>query len=207
TPAEVTAPAVPLADLAGGFAAATAICAALVRRAATGEGCTLDMSLTEAALALQAMHLPGAQEPAGAGRGEGMLTGGLASYRPYRCADGAWLAVGPIEPKFFATLAAAIGRPELVERQYDPSAQGDLRAELDAVFAARPAAEWEALLVGPDGGGACVCRVLHPREVGEHPQVAARGAVLPVPGAPDRRMPASPYVVDGVRSDSPAGDS
>lgn len=193
----VVAPAVPLADLAGGHAAATAICAALVRRERTGAGCTIDLSLTEAALALQAMQLPGAD----AGRGSGTLTGGRASYRPYRCADGRWLAVGPIEPRFFAALCDAIGRADLVEHQDDPDAQERLRAELEQAFASRPAAEWERLLVGADGGDCCVAVALHPREVAQHPQLAARGAVRELPGAPGAWMPASPFVVDGRRSD------
>jgi crotonobetainyl-CoA:carnitine CoA-transferase CaiB-like acyl-CoA transferase len=206
---EVVLPPVPLADLAGGQAAATAICAALVRRGATGEGCVLDIALTEAALALQAMHLPGAGARDGsAARGRGMLTGGLASYRPYRCADGAWVAIGPIEPKFFAALCAALGREDLAGLQYDLAAQGRLREALETTFAARPAREWEELLVGAAGGDACAVRVLHPGEVHAHPQLAARGAVLPLPGGGnddgggETWMPASPYVVDGVRSDS-----
>lgn len=207
TPDELALAPVPLADLAGGQMAATAICAALLRRARTGEGCTLDMSLTEAALALQAMQLPGAGAGANAGastkRGQGLLTGGLASYRPYRCADGEWLAVGPIEPKFFAHLCTLIERTELAQLQYDDSAQAELRAQLEQVFAARSAHEWEQLLVGADGGGACVVRVLHGREVPQHPQLQVRGAVVAVPDVADEAwMPASPYVVDGVRSDS-----
>jgi alpha-methylacyl-CoA racemase len=175
-----------------------------VRRAATGEGCVLDVSLTESALALQAMHLPGANADVGAARGTGTLTGGLASYRPYRCADGEWLAVGPIEPKFFQQLCDLLERPDLAERQYDPAEQDALRGELDTIFALRTAHEWEQLLVGADGGGSCVARVLHPADVPDHPQLAARGAVRAMPGATDAWMPASPYVIDGVRSDAPA---
>ncbi len=203
TPDEVVLPPVPLADLAGGSSAATAICAALVRRAATGTGCTLDISLTEAALALQAMHLPGAGVEPTAGRSRGLLTGGFACYRPYRCADGEWISIGPIEPKFFVHLCELVGRPELADLQYDPTAQGELRAQLEAVFAERHSGEWERLLVGADGGGSCVVRVLHPSAVHEHPQLAARGAVHELPGSDaGAHMPASPYLVDGVRSDS-----
>jgi crotonobetainyl-CoA:carnitine CoA-transferase CaiB-like acyl-CoA transferase len=202
TPDEVVLPAVPIADLAGGQAAATAICAALARRAATGEGCTIDLSLTEAALALQAMHLPGAHVPEASARGAGMLTGALASYRPYRCAGGGWLAVGPIEPKFFAALCEALERPDLVELQYDLTRQDELRRELEAVFARRSAGDWESRLVGAGGGDCCVVRALHPSEVASHPQLAARGAVRELPGAPGAVKPASPYVVDGVRSDN-----
>lgn len=202
---EVVLPPVPLADLAGGQTAATAICAALLRRATTGVGCVLDISLTEAALALQSMHLPGAGlEPANA-RARGLLTGGFACYRPYRCADGEWVSIGPIEPKFFAALCAAIERPELAELQYDPTAQGSLREALEAVFGTRAAHEWEQLLVGDAGGDACVVRVLHPSQVATHPQLVARGAVLALPGRADAHMPASPFVIDGVRSSQEPG--
>lgn len=198
---EVAMPPVPLADLAGGQSAATAICAALLRRATSGDGCVLDISLTEAALALQSMHLPGAQlEPANR-RASGLLTGGFACYRPYRCADGEWLSIGPIEPKFFHSLCTALERPDLVELQYQPAEQRRLRTELETIFAARDAAAWEQLLVGDAGGDACVVRVLHPSEVAAHPQVVARGAVLPLPGSDVAHMPASPYVIDGVRHD------
>src|SRR5690606_7207436 len=126
-----------------------------------------------------------------------ILTGGLASYRPYACADGTWLAVAPIEPKFFAQLCTALDRLDLVDLQYELGRQEELRDELAGVLATRTAAAWEQLL--PD---ACACRVLHPREVASHPQLAARGAVRTLDGG--ERVPASPYVVDGVRSDSNA---
>lgn len=126
----------------------------------------------------------------------------LACYRPYRCADGGWLAVGPIEPRFFEALCEAIGRAELAGLQYDSDAQDELAAELETVFAARTAHEWETILVGATGGDSCVAVALHPGEVAEHPQFLARGAVLELPGEQEARMPASPYVVDGVRSDA-----
>lgn len=198
-----TLPAVPFADLAGGQSAATAICAALVRRERTGAGCHLDIALSEAALALQAMHLPGGSsgepEP-----GADMLTGGLASYDTYRCADAQWLAVAPIEPKFFATLCAALDRPDLAELQFDPQAQPQLRDELERIFATRTAAEWEQLLVGDDGGGCCVVRVERRDGVPRHPQLQARGALGRLPGSERHWMPMSPYVVDGTRSDEDA---
>jgi crotonobetainyl-CoA:carnitine CoA-transferase CaiB-like acyl-CoA transferase len=84
-----------------------------------------------------------------------LLTGGLASYGIYATADGRWLTVGALEPKFFARLCEVLGRPELAERQYDPDAQDELARELAELFAARPLAEWldvfdeEEVCVGP----------------------------------------------------------
>lgn len=198
TTSQIVPPPVPIADLAGGFAAATAICAALVRRAATGDGCALDISLTEAALAMQAMHLPGLGEP-GTARNRGMLTGGLACYGAYRCSDGEWISVAPIEPKFFAALLRTLGRDDLAHAHMDPAAQPALRSELEAIFATRTAREWEAEFGGADGGDACVVRVLHGTELASHPQHAARGAVRSTAAG---AMPASPYVIDATRSDT-----
>lgn len=199
TATEVVPPPVPIADLAGGQAAATAICAALLRRERTGAGCHIDISLTEAALALQAMHLPGLGQP-GTERNRGMLTGGLACYGTYRCSDGAWISVAPIEPKFFAALLRTIGREDLADQHMDPAAQAGLRTEFEQIFATRSAAEWSADFGGEhDGGDACVVRVLAAGELAAHPQHVARGAIRATDAGP---MPESPYIVDGARSSS-----
>ena len=146
---------------------------------------------------MQAMHLPGLGQT-GTDRNGGMLTGGLACYGAYRCSDGDWISVAPIEPKFFAALLRTLGREDLADRHMDPAAQSGLRRELESVFATRPAAEWEAVFGAEDGGDACVVRVLHASELADHPQHAARGSIIASPAGP---MPASPYVLDGVRSD------
>ena len=78
------------------------------------------------------------------------LTGGLACYRIYATADGRWLTVGALEPKFFVRLCEVIGRPELAERHLDPEAQEELGAELAATFAARSLDDWLQLFDGED---------------------------------------------------------
>jgi alpha-methylacyl-CoA racemase len=125
------------------------------------------------------------------------LTGGLACYGIYRCADGELLSVAPLEPGFFAALLDLLDLPaELAEQQFDPARQSALRAQLAARLATRTAAEWEFELAHHD---TCVARVVHAREVAEHPQLRARGAVesLEGSGAP---IPASPFVIDGQRA-------
>ena len=83
-----------------------------------------------------------------------MLSGALACYRTYECADGRLLTVGALEEKFFARLCELIGRDDLASRQYDAD-QEALAAELAEVFATRPLAEWlehfgdEDVCVGP----------------------------------------------------------
>jgi crotonobetainyl-CoA:carnitine CoA-transferase CaiB-like acyl-CoA transferase len=149
---EDTAPGLPPiqpADLAAGALGAVAeILAALLERERTGEGARLTISMTHGSHHLVAHRLGGDPMPR-------LLTGGAACYRIYETADGRHLTVAALEPKFFLRLCELIDRPELAERQLDPDAQEELAAELAAVFASRPLAEWlelfedEDVCVGP----------------------------------------------------------
>src|SRR6266511_470298 len=120
-------------------------------------------------------------------RGRELLDGGAACYAVYRARDGKFVALGALEPKFFAAFCAAVGRPELAERQLEDGGRGP-RAELEAIFASRTRDEWA------DFGGrhdVCLAPVLEGDEPQADPQLAARGAFVgvPVPGQA-RRMPA-----------------
>lgn len=141
-----TAPAMPpvqAADLgAGALAAVAEILAALLERLRTGRGARLVVSMTHGTHRFVAHRLHGEPFPR-------LLTGGLACYRTYPTADGRYLTVGALEPKFFARLCALIGRAELAASQHAPDQEG-LSAELAAVFARRPLAEWLALFDGED---------------------------------------------------------
>jgi crotonobetainyl-CoA:carnitine CoA-transferase CaiB-like acyl-CoA transferase len=83
------------------------------------------------------------------------LTGGIACYRIYETADGRWLTVGALEPKFFVRMCELIERPELAELHLVQDAQETLASELAAVFATRPLEDWlrlfdtEDVCVGP----------------------------------------------------------
>jgi alpha-methylacyl-CoA racemase len=136
---EETAPALPpvqAADLAAGaLGAVTEILAALVARERTGEGAHIVVSMTHGA------HRLAARAP--------VLTRGFACYRMYACADGRYLTVGALEPKFFARLCELLERPELAELQYDDD-QVSLGLELERVFSSRPLAEWLAVFDDED---------------------------------------------------------
>jgi alpha-methylacyl-CoA racemase len=141
-------PPVQIADLAAGALGAVAkILAALLERDRTGKGGHVVVSLTHGSHRLVAHRLGGDAVPR-------MLTGGLASYRMYQTSDGRHLTVAALEPVFFRRLTEVLGRPELAERQSDGD-QEALAAELAAIFAARPLAEWlelfdvEDVCVGP----------------------------------------------------------
>jgi alpha-methylacyl-CoA racemase len=142
-----TAPAVPpvqVADLAAGALAAVAeILAALLERERTGRGGRLVLSMTHGAHRLVAHRLQG--EPIAR-----LLTGGLACYRVYATADGRWLTVAALEPKFFRRLCELLGREELVGRHLDPVGQEELAAELARIFAAEPLHAWLERFEGED---------------------------------------------------------
>src|SRR5205807_1349175 len=121
--------------LAGALSAVGEIVAALVARERTGRGASLTVSFTWFAHRLA---------PFG-----GPLTGRLASYRMCGTADGRWLTVASLEPRFFARLCDVVGRPDLAARHRDPD-QESLAAELEEVFAARPLAAWLELLDGEE---------------------------------------------------------
>ena len=141
-----TAPALPpvqIADLAAGaLGAVTRILTALLERERTGRGAHLVVSLTHGAHELAAHRLGGEPFPR-------LLTGGLACYRIYPTADGRYLTVAALEPRFFSRLCELLGRPELADRQYEPD-QEPLADELAELFAAKPLATWLELFDGED---------------------------------------------------------
>jgi alpha-methylacyl-CoA racemase len=140
-----TAPAFPpiqIADIAGGsLYAVVEILSALLERERTGKGKQITVSMTHNAHRLAAHRLRG--EP------ERTLTGALACYRTYECADSRFLTITPVEHKFWQRLCELIGRDDLVERHYDDD-QDALAAELAGIFRTRPLAAWLELFEGED---------------------------------------------------------
>lgn len=180
-----TLPFPPLADHAGALHAVMGILAALVRRGHTGQGATLDISLFESALALNALGLTLGVRGAGMLQREAdLLNGGAAYYRLYRCADGAFAALAPIEPKFWQAFCQAVERPDWLPRQNDPFPQTALAEEIQALLASRPLADWLALLEPVD---CCFEAVLEVEAVLSNPQVAARGFVRSLGAGADAR--------------------
>ena len=162
---------------AGGLHAVAAVCAALVARAATGEGVHLDVSVADGVLALMSLvideHLAEGVQP---GPREGLLTGRYAWYDLYQAADGGWLAVAAIEAKFFANLCHILGCEQWIDRQYDDDVE-TMRADFTAAFASRNRDDWVAELAPAD---ACVSPVLDVPGVVADGQYGARGAFVEV---------------------------
>jgi alpha-methylacyl-CoA racemase len=131
-------------------------------------------------------------------RGINLLDGGAPYYDTYRCADDRFVAVGAIEPRFYASLVAGLGlsRDEL-PAQGDRAAWPMLRERFAAAFATRTRDEWAAVFGATD---ACVTPVLAFGEVPDHPHIADRATVSVVDGVPQaapaprfsRSAPATP---------------
>jgi crotonobetainyl-CoA:carnitine CoA-transferase CaiB-like acyl-CoA transferase len=168
-------PGVQIADLAGGSLLGVAgLLAALVRAQRSGEGDHVDVAMTDGAFALQALNLaeffvhersPGIERE--------LLNGRFPCYALYECADGRSVTVGALEPPFWRELCEGVGRPDLLESQFDPDALPTWRA----LFLQKTRDEWLAAL---DGRDACIGPVNDLREAIDDPQLRHRQMVVEV---------------------------
>ena len=131
-------------------------------------------------------------------RGTNLLDSGAPFYDVYRCADGGEIAVGAIEPQFFAALLEVLElTPAAVPDQHDQARWPELRAALTWAFAGRPRAHWLARAEGTD---ACLAPVLTMLEAAEHPHVVARQTIVEHHGvpqpAPAPRFSATPTALE-----------
>ncbi len=117
-------------------------------------------------------------------RGTNLIDTGCPYYDVYRCADGGYVAVGPIEQRFYLNLLTGLGLADdadLVAAHRDPAHWPALRAALTEAFATATRDEWARRFAGRD---ACVTPVLELAEAPSAPQAAARDLYAPVTGHP-----------------------
>jgi len=165
----------PIADVSGSMMATIAMLAAVNRRHLTGKGGFLDMSLADSVMPLISFPLAGLDAGRGAPVREAeLLNGGVARYRVYRCADGKFVTLGAVEPKFWAAFCEAAGRPEWTTRYGEPMPQTGLIAEVTEFFAALTRDEATARLEPAD---CCYAPVLTLDQAVETEQMKARGLV------------------------------
>lgn len=171
-----------VADYGGGaLYLAFGVMAALHERTRSGRGQVVDAAMVDGVASL--MGLFHGLQAAGAWsdtRGANLLDGGAPFYATYETADGKWVAIGALEPKFFAELARRIGLDaRFVAAQHDRSQWPAMREAMAAILRKRTRDEWCALLEGTD---ACFAPVLTMGEAPGHPHAAARGTYVEVEG-------------------------
>jgi len=171
-------PAIPnlqIADLLGGtLSAAMGILAALVDAQRSGEGRYVDVSMTDCTLAHAVVPFARAtSEGEARPRGQDALNGGLPCYGVYETSDGAFMALGALEAKFWQAFCEAVGRPDLVEHHLVSGETADrVRTEVAVIFRGASRDEWMERLSGAD---CCASPVLSPSEARQHPQLVERG--------------------------------
>jgi alpha-methylacyl-CoA racemase len=173
-----------IADFGGGsLFLVIGVLAALLERSGSGRGQVVDAAMVDGVSSLLTMTYSWiAQGRWRDGvRGGNLLDGGAPYYDTYECADGGYIAVGALEPQFFATLVATLGWAEPIPAQHDVAAWPQLRERLAATFRTKSRDEWAAIF---DGVDACVAPVLTVAEAGRHPQLAARHTVIEPDGVP-----------------------
>jgi alpha-methylacyl-CoA racemase len=166
-------------DMGGGGAfLVVGVLAALLERERSGLGQVVDAAILDGTVSQLAIVLGLRQgglwdRP----RGHNLLDGGAPFYRTYRCADGKFVAVGALEPKFFAALLEGLGLDpsKHAPRQYDRVNWPALHRDFEALFAQRPRDDWAARFAATD---ACVAPVLDFDEAARHPHNVARGTFV-----------------------------
>jgi alpha-methylacyl-CoA racemase len=159
----------------GGVFLVVGILAALVEARANGRGQVVDAAIVDGVShMLASVH---AMLNSGRWRDEresNLVDGGMPFYAVYATSDERHLAVGAIEPKFFAEFVRLAGIDVDPATQYDRGAWPALRSAISEALAARPLSEWAEVFEGTD---ACVTAVVSLREAAAHPHIVARGTI------------------------------
>lgn len=166
----------------GGMLLAVGVLAALVERERSGRGQVVDAAMTDgAALLSGAVHGLRARGIWQERRGGNLLDGSAPFYTTYTCSDGRFVAVGAIEPQFYAQLVGLLGLADRIDpaRQHERATWDETRRLLAEAFASRPRDEWGEIFADSD---ACVTPVLTPWEASRHPHNTARGTFTNVGG-------------------------
>ena len=164
-------------DWAGGLLMAFGVVSALHQAARTGRGVVVDAAMLDTAAVLaaipNAMWSRGAWKP---GRAANMTDGGHPYYAVYRTADDRYVAVGAVEPQFYAVLLERLGLGHAgLPDQLDEAGWDETRAAIAKAFATKTRDEWCEVMAGAD---ACFAPVLDFGEARQHPHNLERGVFV-----------------------------
>jgi alpha-methylacyl-CoA racemase len=160
---------------AGGMLLALGVVSAVLHARSTGEGQVVDAAIVDGVASTTAMlQSMLASRTWGAPRGGNLFDGGAPFYRCYRTSDDRWMAVGAIEPLFYARLLDGLGltAEEVGGEQLDVTAWPRVATLFESRFATRTRQEWTAVFAGVD---ACVAPVLSVVEARSDAHLSARG--------------------------------
>ncbi|HEV3213411.1 MAG TPA: CaiB/BaiF CoA-transferase family protein [Acidimicrobiales bacterium] len=165
----------------GGMLLAFGVVAALVEARSSGTGQVVDAAMTDGSASLMTMaHAFLAAGVSTESRGTNLLDTGAHFYEVYETSDGRFVAVGAIEPRFYAALLTGLGLdPAELPSQMDRASWPKMKERLAARFATKTRDEWAAHFEGTE---ACVAPVLSPSEAMDHPHNVARGTFVEVGG-------------------------
>ncbi len=195
TPEQPVPPLNLVADFGGGaMLLAVGVLAAVLEAQKSGQGQVVDTAMTDGSALLMAMSYTlkamGQWQNQRAGN---LLDGGATFYRPYQCADGKWLAVGPIEGPFYQRMLDILEVPKDAPLRQLHHHKGHHGLTLTTLFAQKTRAQWEQAFWGSD---ACVTPILDMDEAPQHPHNQARqtfveayGVVQPAPAPRFSRTP------------------
>jgi alpha-methylacyl-CoA racemase len=160
----------------GGMLLAVGILAALLEAKASGRGQVVDAAMFEGASLLGAMtHGLAAAGARTTEREANLLDGGAPFYDSYRTLEGKFVAVGALEPQFFAELVTGLGLESLKDVQWIKAGWSDMRSQFTEIFASRTRDEWAEVFEGLD---ACVSPVLTYEEAALHEHAVARKSFI-----------------------------
>jgi alpha-methylacyl-CoA racemase len=165
----------------GGMLLAFGIVCAVLEAQRSGRGQVVDAAMVEGAALLTTMF----HSLRSAGlwfdeRGVNLIDGGAPFYDAYECADGGHVAIGSLEPQFYAELVKRLGLDDAdLPAQHDRDRWPEMKERVAAVFRTRTRDEWCELMEGTD---VCFAPVLGFAEVARHPHNAARGTFVEVDG-------------------------
>jgi len=166
---------IPIADIgAGGMMAAFAILAALIAREKTGSGQHIDVSMTDGVISWLCMHMANFFSGGGSPRkGELEMGGASPYYNVYETLDSRYISIGALEPKFWANFCKALGREDLIPKQFvEGEERSSLFEEIGKIIKTKTRQGWEVFFKDAD---ACIEPVLEIEEVLSHPQFLHRG--------------------------------